>query len=173
MKLMEMLMFTITASFAGQGAYAKDKNVAQSMSINFTAGSAKLNEHDKESMRDLVREGLQRGSIDHITVAAWSDKTLPGEKRNLTDTDRGLAKERTDVISDFLKQEMEVSDVDTYNMAESANWLARTFNTKEAELKSVFGRTDGANDKRAEFREIRRQGGPSLAVVVVNMDRIQ
>ncbi len=170
MKLMKLLMFIIANTVAGQGAYATDKDVVQTTAISFTAGSAKLDDNDKESLRELVRKGLQGGRIDHITVAAWSDKALPGEKRSHTDTDRGLAKERSDLISDFLKLEMEVANVNTYNMAESANWIARTFNTKEAELKSVFGRTDGASDKRAEFREIRRQGGPSLAVVVVNRD---
>lgn len=172
MKWMNALMYTTALAFffATGDAQAKYEASAltKSVSISFSPGASKLSESDKDELCALVRDGLKAGSIDYVTVAAWSDRAMPPQGKKLSDTDRGLAKERLQAISRFLKMEMEVADVDTYNMAENANWLARTFNTRDAELKSVFGRTDAeAPAKRAEFGAIRREGGPSLAVVVL------
>jgi hypothetical protein len=173
MKLIKALTLSITLGFAASGAYAKSKNDAalKSAFVEFSAGSAKLTAADKNKLRQLVREGLTMGDIDHVTVAAWADKPLPAPRQSHNATDRGLADERLELIKDFLKTETEVYDVDTYSMAESANWLARTFNTREAELKSIFGRTDtDAPIRRSEFRVIRELGAPSRAVVVVVQD---
>jgi hypothetical protein len=92
-------------------------------------------------------------------------------KKNLTEADRDLASKRAEAISSVLKTELEVGDVDTYNMAERANWLARTFGTRQAELKSVFAKK-GADTPvtNAEFHVIKNEGGPSEAVVVVEKE---
>lgn len=174
MNLIKIFTFTIAAGFFAGNALAADKDIAtKSVSITFGAGVSKLTDDDKTELRNLVRDGLKAGEIDHVTVAAWSDRAMPAQGTQLSKTDRGLAKERLNVISTYLKSEMELNDVDTYNMAENANWLARTFNTRDAELKSFFGRTDGEMDatgKRSEFRVIRQSGGPSTAVVVLSQD---
>jgi hypothetical protein len=139
--------------------------------ISFDKGSAMLSETARASLRDLVKDARASGTIDQVTVAAWSDKALPMGKRDLTEADRDLASKRADAISSVLKTELEVGDVDTYNMAERANWLARTFGTRQAELKSVFAKK-GADTPvtNAEFQVIKNEGGPSEAVVVVEKE---
>lgn len=173
MKLIKAFMFTIASGLLATGGGLSSASAADtvpeahpSVVIKFSPGSSRISEEDKAALRSAVRDVLHKNPVDHVTVAAWSDKTLPA-KGNLNDTDRGLAQERVNVINEFLKSEMEIGEVDTFNMAESANWLARTFNTKEAELKSIFTRAEDAPVKRSEFRTVRSRGGPASAVVVV------
>ena len=173
MKLIKAFIFSFSCSLVAIGAATAADTVPEahpSVVIEFGAGSSKLADSDKAALRAAVRDVLQKHPVRHVTVAAWSDKQLPAQGQKLGDTDRGLARERAAVINEFLKSEMEISDVDTFNMAENANWLARTFNTKDAELKSVFTRAEGSPVKKAEFRTIRAKGGPSHAVVVVVRD---
>jgi hypothetical protein len=130
-----------------------------------------LSESARTSLRDLVKEARASGVIDQVTVAAWSDKALPMGKQDLAEADRDLAAKRADAISSVLKTELEVGDVDTYNMAERANWLARTFNTRQAELKSIFSKKGAETPvTNAEFHVIKNEGGPSEAVVVVEKE---
>jgi hypothetical protein len=57
-------------------------------------------------------------------------------------------------------------------MAEHANWLARTFDTREAELKSIFGKRGTETPiTNEEFHVIKTAGGPSSAVIVVEKEK--
>jgi hypothetical protein len=173
MRLIKVFMFTIATGLAANGVGLGLASAAGTVPeahpivvIKFGPGSARITEDDKAALRSAVREVLQKHLVEHVTVAAWSDKALPA-KGKLNETDRGLAEERLNVVNEFLQSDMEIGDVDTFNMAESANWLARTFHTKDAELKSIFTRAEDAPVKRSEFRALRSRGGPSSAVVVV------
>ncbi|MGZ3694967.1 MAG: hypothetical protein ACXWQO_12445 [Bdellovibrionota bacterium] len=181
MKLRKLFIFTTAALAAGMGTLtmadydkmqdSKMKETTMSVphaTITFNAGSSMLTEADKASLRKLVRDADSKGTISQISVAAWSDKALPHMGQKLLDTDRNLASNRADAIKTFLKSETEIKDVETFSMAETANWLARTFYTRDAELKSVFGRT-GAEVPltKDEFQAIKQEGGPSMAVAVV------
>jgi hypothetical protein len=135
--------------------------------ISFAENSAQLSDSDKANLRNMIRDASEKGDISKVTVAVWSDKPLPQQNQKLLDSDRELASSRAEAISSFLQDEMKV-DVQTYNMAENSHWLARTFGTDEAELKSVFGRkgSEEAPVSNEQFRVIRDAGGPSKAVIV-------
>lgn len=175
MNLRKLLILTIALlGTSGAGVALAHGNAKSAMkavphtAITFVDGSAMLTDSDKDSLRKLVQDARAKRTIDQVTVAAWSDNALPRQGQKLSDADRELAMNRADAIKDYLKTATEVSNVDTYNMAESSNWMARTFNTKDAELKSVFGKT-GAEIPvtRDEFQVIRKEGGLSKAVVTV------
>jgi hypothetical protein len=160
-----------TALCFGTVARAQEKMIPHA-SITFDAGSSFLTDADKTTLRRLVEEERAKGNVYDVTVAAWSDKKLPAMGKKLPDFDRELAANRADAIRDYLKTVMSVPVVETYNMAESANWLARTFNTKDSELKSMFGRTGAmAPLNKEEFRCIKAEGGPSTAVAVIEQSR--
>lgn len=160
----------------GNQAYAREHKLTTSMraiphtSVTFNVGSAALSEADKASIRKVVQDARSKGTLQQVTVAAWSDKTLPRRGQKLMDQDRDLADMRANAIRDVLKAELAVTDVDTYNMAENSNWLARTFNTRDAELKSVFARRgEPVPVTNSEYHLIREVGGPSEAVVLVEL----
>ena len=134
--------------------------------ITFSPGSAALTEDQKVKLRQLVREVRGSHEIEQVTIASWSDKALPAKNAKVVDADRELAEKRADAIRDIVRLELGVNDIDAYNMAEPANWLARTFNTKDAELKSIFTRAEEAPIKREEFQLIKDSGGIGKAIVV-------
>lgn len=168
-----VLLMAVTALF-GTNAFAEGMNSAMKAiphtTVTFDAGSAMLSEADKNDLKKLVEAARAKGTINQVTVAAWSDRMLPARGQKLSDRERNLADKRGDAITEYLKTTLAVGDVDNYNMAENSNWLARTFNTKDAELKSVFAKK--AYDlpvTNAEFELIKHEGGPSEAVVVTEM----
>jgi hypothetical protein len=176
MKPTNPVLLTITAVLFCSPAFANDMHGAMNRiphtTITFGAGSAMLTENDKADLKKLVQDAESRGEIDQVTVAAWSDKALPMKGQKLADADRDLASQRASAISDYLKSATDVGDVDSYNMAENSNWLARTFNTKGSELKSVFSKKGAKNPvSNAEFRLIKQEGGSNEAVVITEMKK--
>ncbi len=136
--------------------------------ITFDQNSSFLTETDKATLRNLIQDARAAGPIHTVTVAAWSDKPLPRKGEKHSDVDRDLADARMKAIATYVRINTDIPDVDTYNMAEASNWLARMFGTTDAELKSVFSKKGGeAPVTNAEFQIIKNEGGPGLAVVVV------
>jgi len=163
-------------SASKQTSMQKERKLTESMlgmhaTIDFAPGSSVLSEAHRAALRSLIRENQSKGEIADVTIASWSDKALPPKGQKLLEMDSDLAENRADAIATFLKTELEVEEIDTYNMAESSNWLARTFGTKEAELKSLFAKKgeDTPPVTNEEFNIIKRTGGASMAVVVVEM----
>jgi hypothetical protein len=163
--------YNAKASAASDSAAMKD---IPHITISFAQDSAMLSEVDKEKLRELVRDTRSKAAIDNVAVVAWSDKDVPMRGEKLSDADRNLAKSRAEVIQSFLKDEMGFArtDIDTFNMAENANWFARTFRTQDWELKSIFSKKGAkAPVNNNEFMLVREEGGPSLAVVVLQKDK--
>lgn len=173
-------MFLYTYCFALMAsctAFAHDNNENYSGSmksipyatITFDSNSSALSESDKNALRSVVEKARSKGSISEITIAAWSDKSLPRQSQRLTDSDRDLAISRSSMVSDFLKNSLQVkADMNTYNMAEGSNWMARMFHTSDSELKSLFSKKGAqAPVTNAEFEVIKNEGAPSEAVIVI------
>lgn len=182
MKVTKLFTLTAAVGFLAAGAATADTGMRSSkisddkllrhITIQFSPKSAVLSEEHKGMLRKLVRSVRSNKDIEEITVASWSDKNLPATGQKLSDADRDLADKRAEAIKDIVRMELGVSDVDVYNMAEPANWLSRTFNTSDAELKSIFGRTgEEIPVTRDEFQMIKASGAPGKAVVVAEFDR--
>lgn len=165
---------------ASATAFANDINQSYSgsmksipyVTITFDNKSAVLTESDKTALRGVVEKARNKGVLTEVTVASWSDKVLPRQSQRLTDADRDLAIARSSVVADYLKNVLLVkADVDTYNMAEASNWMARTFRTSDSELKSLFSKKGmQAPVTNAEFEVIKNEGAPCEAVVVIQTE---
>lgn len=157
---------------AAPAGHSSRKRDIPHFSLMFEPGSAMISQSNMDSLRKFINdEKAKAGEIDEITVAAWSDKALPQAPAELTEADRDLAMKRADAIALVLKNEFNLTDVETYNMAERANWLARTFDTKDAELKSIFSRKGAETPlDNEEFMVFKNQGGASEAVLVLEKD---
>ncbi len=171
MKNILISTFAIALSLtATQAVFANAPVVdVASVTISFSEDSTLLSQADKDSLQSLFNTAEQRGyTTDKITIAAWSDQDLPPRGASLTDADENLASARADAIAAYAKANLSITTVQEYNMAESSNWLARTFNTKDAKLKSVFSKRMASTPvTNSAFRMIRHDGGASKAVVVI------
>jgi hypothetical protein len=156
----------------------KDANYSGAMksipyaTITFDSNSAVLTDSDKAALRTVVEKARSKGTLSEVTVASWSDKKLPKQGQTLADEDRDLAVSRSGAIADYLKNVLMVkADVDSYNMAETSNWMARTFRTSDAELKSQFSKQSAQTPvTNAEFQIIKNEGAPGEAIVVLQCE---
>ncbi len=137
--------------------------------IKFDEGSATLSTTAMSKLDEVVSQARSHGQIDQIRVAVWSDRLFSNNKNNLTSADKKLAAQRADSIKDYLKGTLGISSVALFNMAERSNWLARTINTDDAELKSVFAKRGSTPVGHDEFRIFKENGEPQTAVVTVLM----
>lgn len=135
--------------------------------LHFSSGSANLTESEKQKLNDIVTK-IGADNIKRVEIASWSDKEFPVTGPDLPKVDRNLAEERASSINSYLKDPMNVTfmRIRTYSMAETSNWLARTFRTDGAELKSVFAKEGETPMVRDDFNVIHNEGGPSKAVVI-------
>ncbi len=139
--------------------------------VDFRQGSAEISQTEREKLRTLVDNARSKGQISKLHVAAWSDRAFPKEEgAALGKRDRDLGKNRIDRLETYFEDTLAVGDVETHNMAERSSWIARNFNTSDAELKSLFSqRGSEAPVTNEEFQLIKQMGGPGKAVVVVQM----
>jgi hypothetical protein len=137
--------------------------------IEFQKGAADLNEGAKGMIRSLVDKARAQGEVKRVHIAAWSDKPFPKGKMELQSVDKELATKRIDAIESYVKSDLKISGIEYHNMAKKTGWLARAFNTEDAELKSLFAQRGAPVTSHAEFQALKNAGGPSKALVWIEM----
>lgn len=158
------LLFVTHNAYANKNMHGE--KVSRTVTLSFQTSVADLSADGQAKLRELVA-GIASGDIDRVEVAVWSDQAFPKTGDDLPKADRDLADNRIDKVKDFLKDTLDVGSVKAYNMAETSNWLARTFRTDDAELKSVFGKEGSTPVARDDFNHIVKEGGPSKAVAIL------
>ena len=169
-KTITITLFLATLSFSPKG-FAVDTNPARigpNTTLTFPVSKASLSADAKSKLRELIKDANVNGKIAEVQVAVWSDNPAPRKDEELSKTDRSLAEKRALAVRNFLKHNGKVS-VSSYNMAERASWLARTFDTTDAELKSEIGPGGDRPMSKEEFQVFKNNGNPSKAVVLVIM----
>lgn len=173
MKFLIVLMFVLTGqSFAwttSQDA-ANRLGAAHVKEVSFDKNSDKLTDFQKTEIRTAVSDASQKGKIDEVKILAWSDKEYPTENKKQTKEEIGLAKNRIKHLKSFLKDELKVKDVDTYNMAERPNAFEKTFNTSDAKVKNTTESSGGApTEGNTGLFDLKAQA--SKGVVMIFMKR--
>jgi hypothetical protein len=136
--------------------------------IYFKQGSSELDTASKDTINSLIDSSKAKGEIAKVHLAVWSDKSFPMGQNELKSEDKKLASDRIDAITNYLKGPLKVSSLDKHNMAEKTSWMARAFNSADAELKSMFAQR-GAPVTDREFNIVKNNGGESKAVVWVDL----
>jgi len=134
--------------------------------LTFPRGKSDLSTAQKKEINSLLLNAA--GGIDNIHVAVWADQAFPkNAKTDLPKPSRDLADARIKSLKTYLNS-LHAPGVETYSMAESANWFQRAFNTDSAELKSLFSQQGApANVDESQFRIVRERGGPEKAVILI------
>lgn len=138
--------------------------------ITFSPASAEVSEEAKSTLTALGQKIKNDNTIDNIVVAAWSDQDFPMSKNaKLPEKDQNLAKDRAKNLKEVLNEIGLKKEIETYSMAENPGWIARVFQTDEAQLKRSM--TENVKSKDASIEEIaqtlKNNGGPSKAVVII------
>jgi hypothetical protein len=141
----------------------------ESVVLNFDQGSSKLNDAELLKLKTAISNAKLYGKISKVDVAVWSDKDHP-MSGNLPESDQKLAKERIKSVKEGLRDETSIFErITSYNMTDNAHWLGRRLHTNEAELDAVFAKNEKGALERKDFEIIKKDGGPSKAVVILNI----
>ncbi len=103
--------------------------------VTFEKNSFVLTDAQKAALRKAVSEAGTRGKIKKIRLLAWSDEAYPPPKAQQSKEDVRLAKERIRGLKSFLKGDLKLSNVATYNMAQRPDALENFFKTSDAKVK--------------------------------------
>ena len=136
--------------------------------IIFAPNSSQLNNESEQALRSIAHQARMKGDIEQVTIAAWSDKNLPVKDGNLQNPDRILAEQRAMAIAIFLKNDLLINNIDTFNMAQKSNWLAKNFWTTENEMPNLFSKKGSEPPVTTEeFNIIKGEGGAGKAIIVI------
>ena len=163
-----MVMLCLASAATALAADTDPRRIGPNATLTFEAKQTVLTKDSKEKLNALIKEARTKGKITEVQVAVWSDNPAPRAGEELSKPDRELAESRAKTVQKYLKQHFKAS-VETYNMAERASWLARTFETENAELKSEIGHGGDSPMSKEEFQVFKSNGQPSKAVVLVIM----
>ncbi len=165
------LAFTANSALANRATMTSvEHHVGPNVSISFEPGEAILTSDAKMKLNALAdRAEMNKNDITKIEIAAWADAATPQEGESLSRADRDLAQARAKAVQSYLKRSLKGKNTDTYNMAERASWLAKVFDTSDAQLKSEVTHESDNPLTREDFKIFKSQGTPSKAVVVVLM----
>lgn len=166
MKLNQIIAaFTLTLAFAG--CSSNEKNSTKTISnedremttqavartngdyftvLEFEKGTQRLNEKSKRDLREFVASAQKDGrEIDDIRILAWADREYPGTGARLNDRDVKIAKDRTESIEKYLKDDLNTDgNYATYNMAKRPNKVSEFFRGDDFKTKRVFEKTGAA-----------------------------
>lgn len=167
------------ACVLGGTLHAETERMGPQATVTFSARGTALSEAAKLKLDLLVKEARKNGQVIAVQIAAWSDLPTPREKQTLSDADQKLAAERVRVIQDYIDDPLQApaqgeekaqapkAKIATYNMAERSSWLARAFDTTEADFKAEVSADPQAPVSKEQYRVFRENGKPSRGVVVV------
>src|ERR1035437_8925809 len=146
-----MVMFCLASAATALAADTDSRRIGPNATLSFEAKQTVLTKASKEKLNALIKEAKAKGQITEVQVAVWSDNPAPRAGEELSKPDQELAEKRAKTVQKYLKQNFKAS-VETYNMAERASWLARAFDTENAELKSEIGQGGNAPMSKEEFQ---------------------
>jgi hypothetical protein len=139
-----------------------------STTLTFADKTSQLSTASKLALDLLIKDARSKGKVNEYQVAVWSDNPAPRESEQLSKADRVLAQKRAKSVNAYLKGHSSAGRT-TYNMAERANWLARLFDTPDAELKAEMGIGGDRVMSRDEFQIFKTNGAASKAVILAIM----
>lgn len=136
--------------------------------VNFARGGFALSEAELRNIRAVYKSVLADAQVSRIIVAAWPDREGIQKDEKLPEAQVSLAQKRAEAIKKVLR-EMSDRTIESYNMAEDASWIEKTFRTKDARVKEALTSPEASNDAAAKSlaATLEAKGGPGRALVII------
>lgn len=112
--------------------------------VKFTAGQASLTQDEIDHISAAIANARATGTIDEVKVITWADREYPAKNTSASDNSVRLADSRGEYLKKYLKAELNVDTVRTFNMAKRTNALQDFLNTPTARLKQSLEATGAA-----------------------------
>lgn len=148
---------------------SKSLGAAMASEISFDEGKANLTEGAQNEIRSVINTAKEKGKIDELKVAVWADREYPVKDTKVSKADIDLAKKRADNIKSFIKKELKVGSVNTYNMTERPNALQKFLKTPQETVKSTMEASGAAPRTSEETGMFGQKAKASKAVIMIYM----
>jgi hypothetical protein len=150
-------------------AAAKNLGAAKVTEISFGEGNQQMNDTLKQDVKKFIQEARGNGKVKEVRLVVWADREYPPEGVAASPQDIHLAQGRADELESFLKKDLKVSKVTTYNMAQRPNTIQKWFGTKTAATKGNLEATGAAPKTSNETGVLSQKAQASKAVLMVFM----
>lgn len=135
--------------------------------ITFDPGQVTLSDSSKSEIRDLIHDARAKGDVEDVKIAVWADREYPMKEKKASKEDVALAAKRGDALKEFIKKEMDIASVNTYNMTERPNALQQFLKTPEAKVKDTLEARGAAPKSNSETGIFGENSKSSKAVIMV------
>jgi hypothetical protein len=135
--------------------------------VRFDHNSFSLTDSQKADLNKLVKSAREKGEIDKVKVLAWSDKEYVANKAQQSKRDIVLAGNRLSEVKKYINDQLQVADVESYNMAERPTALEELFKTSDAKVKDHAEKVGAAPRSKRETGLFGEKGESSKAVLMV------
>lgn len=175
--LQALAIFLVTASFVpAMAAVSSETEQASQLlgakmvsEVNFEEGKADLTDASKKEIREFVASARQSGKIGEVKLAVWADREYPTPDTKASKADVKLAEERAKNLSKYLKSELDIKHVSTYNMTERPNALQKFVKSPTEQVKSTMEATGAAPKTESETGVFHQKSQSKKAVMMVYM----
>lgn len=172
-------MAIVLSAFTGFAAHASVTSETEASSkalgakmadeISFEEGKTTLTDSSKQDIKDFIKTAREQGKIGEVKVAVWADREYPSPNTKASNADIKLANERAETLKSFLKKELAVNDVNTYNMTKRPNSLQQFVHTPTANMKDTMEKMGAAPTTEKETGLFNRKAQASKAVMMIYM----
>jgi len=150
---------------------ASAMGAAKVSQVSFDQGKSTLSDSARAEIKNVVEEAKKSGKINEIRLAVWADREYPSPDTKAPKADVKLANDRADEIKKYIKNELKVSDIKTFNMAERPNALQSMLGTKTAEVKETMEGSGAAPKTEKEKGIFNQKAQASTAVIMIEMKK--
>jgi OmpA family. len=134
--------------------------------VFFEPGVKALSPQEKTELQAFLTNIREKQKIKNVKVLAWADREYPAKQEKASEKQIALAKARAEEIQKYLKNDMKVTSVDTFNMAERPSKISEVLKTEDYEVKST-AEAAGAAPKKKNVGFFEEMGRSTTALVLV------
>jgi len=136
--------------------------------VEFDLGKTALSDGAKLDLDELKSEAEQAGDINEVRVIAWADKEYPpAEQKKYTSADIRIAEDRANNVRKYLKEQLHLKSITTYNMAKRPNLFQEMLKTPAAAIKDTLEKSGAAPHTEENTGLFGEKSKSSTAMILV------
>ena len=163
------LFSAVNAQALTQKEEAAKLGASEVTEVRFDRSSHKLTKESQQQLKEALAEAEKNGKIKAVKILTWSDKEYPTDEAKEEGKDIKLADQRVTTLKDYVKKDLKVWDVGTYNMAERPSKIEKLFRTQDAQVKESAEQAGIAPNTKTKLGLFDRNAHASKAVVLIYM----
>lgn len=151
--IMAAAMLVLEAQALNTQDAATKLGAAEYKEVVFQKSMTNLTQAQKDELRSVITTAASRGTIDHVKIMAWSDVDYPSQAVNQTKGEVAMTQDRLSYLQSFLKSDLNVANIETYNMTDRPDSIDRLVNSV------------GANGASTEIYDDRAQASKGVIIL--------